>query len=111
MPDWPALEDRIDRAIVASPLAEPVLYTSFGGTQRAIRATFSTSGVEVDPDTSVVVRANRPMLGVRLSDLEEDPEAGDGPDEAVVRGQTYRVVDVERAGSDWASLHLHRKGP
>jgi len=109
MSDWPALEDRINRAIVDGPLADPATYTSWGGTPRSIRGDFSPTSVEVDVDTGALVRTNRIVLSVRLSDLESDPDAGEGPDEVTVRGVDYRVVDVERVGSDWADLRLHVK--
>ena len=114
MSDWPALEDRINRAIVASPLSEPITYTSFGGTARSIRGVFSPTSVEVDAGTSALVRTNKVMLSVRVADLEFDPDAGDDADdvdEVTVRGVTYQVVDVERVGADWVDLHLHLKAP
>ena len=88
-----------------------VTYTSWGGTPRSIRAVFSPTSVEVDPETQALVRTNRPSLGVRLSDLESDPEAGDEPDEVKVRDVDYRVIETERIGADWAELHLHLKKP
>lgn len=110
MLDWSAIEARIDRAIVESPIAEPVVYTSFGGTARNIRGVFSPTSVEIDVETGAAVRTNRVVLSVRLSDLESDPDAGDGADEVTVRGVDYRVIEpAERVGSDWADLHLHVK--
>lgn len=111
MPDWTDVEARLDQKIRDSALAEPVTYTSFGGTARSIRGVFSPTSVEVDAETSVLVRTNRIVLSVRLSDLEFDPDAGDEADEVTVRGVDYRVVDVERVGADWVDLHLHRKEP
>ena len=109
-PDWTAIEDRIDRTIRDSALAEPVIYTSWGGTPRPIRAVFSPTSVELDPATAAPVRSVRPMLSVRPSDLEFDLEAGDGPDEVNVRGVEYQVIEApERIGADWAELHLHTK--
>jgi hypothetical protein len=109
MAEWPAIEDRINRAIVQSPLSEVVTYTSHGGTPRSIRGVFNPTSIEVDAETSALVRTNRVVLSVRLSELEKDPDAGDNPDEVTARGVAYRVVDVERIGDDWAELHLHVK--
>ena len=111
MPDWTDVEDRLDKRIRDSALAEPVVYTSFGGTARSIRGVFSPTSVEVDAETSALVRTNKVMLSVRVADLEFDPDAGDDVDEVTVRGVDYRVVDVERVGADWVDLHLHRKAP
>lgn len=110
VPDWTAIEDRLDRSIRDSALAEPVIYTSWGGTPRSIRAVFSPTSVEIDPATAALVRSVRPTLGVLLSDLEFDPEAGDDSDEVNVRGVDYRVIETERIGADSAELHLHKKG-
>jgi len=109
MADWPAIEARIDGAIVAGPLAEPAIYTSFGGTPREIRGVFSPTSVEVDPETSALVRTNQIVLEVRISDLEAPPNDGDEPDEVNVRGVDYVVVDHEAVGHDWSTLHLHIK--
>ena len=109
MGEWPAIEDQINTAIVASPLSEVVTYTSDGGTPRSIRGDFNPSSIEMDAETSALVRTNRVVLAVRLSDLESDPEEGDEPDEVTVRGVDYRVADVERVGADWAELLLHVK--
>ena len=111
MRDWTDLEPRVDDAIVRSALAEPVIYTSWGGTARSIRGVFNPTSIEVDVETGVPIRTNRVVLSVLLSDLESDPDAGDDVDEVTVRGIDYRVVDVERVGADWADLHLHRKAP
>ncbi len=111
MAEWPAIEDRINRAIVQSPLSEVVTYTSDGGTPRSIRGVFNPTSIEMDPETSALVRTNQVVLSVRLSELEADPKAGDNPDEVTARGVAYRVVDAIPVGNDWAELHLHVKAP
>ncbi len=109
MTDWTEVENRFDEQFRDSALAEEVLYTSYGGTPRTIRGVFSPTSLEVDAETSALVRTNRVVLSVSLDDLEADPEAGEEPDEVTARGVDYRVVDVERVGATWAELHLHVK--
>ena len=109
MAEWPAIEDRINRAIVSSPLSEVVVYTSYGGTPREIRGVFNPTSLEMDAETSALVRTNRVVLSVNTSDLEAPPNAGDGKDEVTVRGVDWVVVDVQEAGATWVDLMLHRK--
>ncbi len=111
MADWTDVETTFDERFRDSSLAEPVLYTSFGGTERSIRGVFSPTSLEQDAETGALVRTNRVVLSVLLSDLESDPDAGDEPDEVTARGVAYRVVDMERVGLGWAELHLHVKAP
>ena len=107
MADWTTVENRFDQQFRDSSLAEPVLYTSHGGTPRSIRGVFSPTSIEMDPETGVLVRTNRVALSVLVADLESDPEAGDESDQVTVRGVAYRVVEVERVGATWADLRLH----
>ncbi len=119
MSDWTDVENRLDQNIRDSALAEPVVYTSFGGTARSVRGVFSPTTLEIDAETSALIRSNKVMLSLRVSDLEFDPEidpsdtpgVGDEVDEVIVRGVTYRVVDIERVGLDWVDLRLHVKAP
>ena len=109
MTDWTTAEARFDKNFRDSSLAEPVLFTSFGGTQRSIRGIFSPTSLEMDAETSVLVRTNRVVLSVFVPDLESPPNAGDGKDEVTARGVDYVVVDVEQVGATWADLVLHLK--
>lgn len=119
MSDWTDVETRLDQNIRDSALAEPVVYTSFGGTARSVRGVFSPTTLEIDAETSALIRSNKVMLSLRVSDLEFDPDTtlrqtspdADEVDEVVVRGVTYRVVDIERVGLDWVDLRLHVKAP
>ena len=109
MADWTTVENRFDEKFRDSALAEPVLFTSWGGTQRSIRGVFNPTSVEMDPETNVLVRTNQVVLSVYLADLESPPNEGDESDEVTVRGVDYQVVDVLQAGATWADLHLHVK--
>lgn len=111
MADWTDVENRFDEDFRDSALAEPVTYTSYGGTPRSIRGVFTPTSLEMDAETSALVRTNQVVLSVLLSDLESDPEEGDEADEVTARGVDYRVVDVQRVGADWADLRLHLKAP
>lgn len=109
MTDWTTVENRFDEQFRNSALAEPVLFTSHGGTQRTIRGVFNPTSLEMDAETSALVRTNRVVLSVLVTDLESPPDAGDGRDEVTVRGVDYRVIDVEQVGAGWADLRLHVK--
>lgn len=109
MTDWTTVENRFDERFRDSALAEPVLFTSFGGTQRSVRGVFNPTSLEMDAETGALVRTNRVALSVHLADLESPPDAGDGQDEVTARGVDYLVVDVEQVGAAWAELHLHVK--
>lgn len=109
MTDWTTVEDRFDKNFRDSSIAEPVLFTSFGGTQRSVRGVFSPTSLEMDAETHVLVRTNRVVLSVLVSDLESPPNAGDEQDEVVCRGVNYVVVDVEQVGATWVDLALHLK--
>ena len=109
MTDWTTVENRFDEKFRDSALAETVLYTSFGGTQRSVRGVFNPTSVEMDADTSVLVRTNRVVVSVYLPDLESPPDAGDDRDEVTARGVDYTVVEVEQVGATWADLTLHVK--
>lgn len=109
MTDWTTVENRFDEKFRDSALAEPVLFTSYGGTQRSIRGVFNPTSLEMDPETSALVRTNQVVLSVHLADLEFPPNAGDGSDEVTARGVDYTVVDVLEVGATWADLHLHVK--
>ena len=109
MADWTTVEKRFDEKFRDSALAEPVLFTSWGGTQRSIRGVFNPTSVEMDAETNVLVRTNQVVLSVHLDDLESPPDAGDERDEVTVRGVDYQVVDVLQVGATWADLHLHVK--
>lgn len=109
MTDWTTVEARFDGDFRDSALAEPVVYTSYGGTARAIRGVFTPTSLEMDAETSALVRTNRVVLSVNISDLEAPPDAGDGKDEVTVRGVDYLVVDAQAVGATWADLMLHVK--
>ena len=109
MTNWTTLENRFDEKFRDSALAEPVLFTSWGGTQREIRGVFNPPSLEMDAETSALVRTNRVVLSVHIGDLESPPDAGDEHDEVTARGVDYVVVDVLQAGATWADLHLHVK--
>ncbi len=109
MSDWTTIENRFDEKFRDSALAEPVLFTSWGGTQRSIRGVFNPTSLEMDAEMSALVRTNRVVLSVHIADLESPPDAGDGRDEVTARGVDYLVVDVEHGGATWADLTLHVK--
>jgi hypothetical protein len=107
--DWTEVEARFDGEFRNSALAEPATYTSYGGTPRAIRGVMNPTSLEMDAETSALVRTNRVVFSVLISDLEAPPDAGDDRDEITVRGVDYLVVDAQLAGATWADLMLHVK--
>lgn len=109
MTEWTTVENRFDEQFRNSALAETVLFTSWGGTQRSIRGVFSPTSLEMDPETSVLVRTNQVVLSVHPGDLEFPPDAGDDRDEVTARDVDWIVVDAQEAGATWVDLKLHRK--
>jgi len=67
------------------------------------------TSLEMDAETSALVRTNQVVLSVLVDDLEAAPDAGDDRDEVTVRGVDYLVVDAQLVGATWADLKLHVK--
>ena len=74
-----------------------------------IQGIFDDRAQQVDPDTEQVISSNLYTFGVKLADIQGDPEKGD---QVIVKGVTYTVVDSLEDGVQGVStvLVLHRLG-
>lgn len=72
-------------------------------------AVFDEAYVAVDAETGTLVTTEQTVLGVRLSDLPNQPKAN--RDQVKARGQLYRVSDVQRDGVAGAIIFLKWLGP
>ena len=89
--------------VAMQTFGEAVAYAHAGGGSATITAVFEESYEGVDPDTGAIVQTEQPRLSVRLSDLPDEPVAGDTfvPE----NGKTYRVHRVERDAEGGAVLY------
>lgn len=69
---WKAMTDRIQR-VARDTFGEEVLYTSYGLMPVHIRAQFQSAHTEVSPETRLPVFTQRPILDIRLGDLQTLP--------------------------------------
>ena len=69
------------------------------------QAVFDSAHVEIDPETQAPVSSINPVLGVRLSDLPNEPTPRD---RVRVRGQLYRISDVQPDGVAGALIILKK---
>lgn len=83
-------------------LGEPVLYKR-GEVSYSLSGVFQSKHYEVDPDSGMAVQSNRPICGIRLSDLPIVPKVGD---RVVVRGKEYRVAETQEDGNAGVMLVL-----
>jgi hypothetical protein len=66
---------------------------------------FDSAHIEIDPETQAPVSSINPVLGVRLSDLPNEPTPRD---RVRVRGQLYRISDVQPDGVAGALIVLKK---
>ncbi len=86
-------------------LGEKIKYTFKKGGDVQIDAIFDQEWEQVDPDTEQVVSTNQPVLGVRLSDLKDEPKIGD--EILILRdNKKYVVQDTREDGQGGVSLFL-----
>lgn len=69
------------------------------------QAVFDTAHVAVDPETGAPVSSVNPFLGVRLSDLPNNPTSRD---RVRARGVTYRIHDVQPDGVAGVTIILKK---
>jgi hypothetical protein len=103
--DWRALEDLLNRALVASPLAEVVTYTPTGEGGTDVRGIFSLNEMVVEAG-EVRIATHSPHVGLRVADLPMYPETLFG---VRAGGIDYRVRDggvIPYGGGSWVELLL-----
>ncbi|MBC3492714.1 head-tail joining protein [Pseudomonas taiwanensis] len=69
------------------------------------QAVFDTAHVAVDPETGAPISSINPVLGVRLSDLPNQPT---GRDRVRARGVLYRINDVQPDGVAGVTIILKK---
>lgn len=69
------------------------------------QAVFDSAHVAVDPETGAPVSSTSPVLGVRLSDLPNEPT---NRDRIRARGVLYRISDVQPDGVAGVTLILKK---
>lgn len=104
--NWPGAVNRVlgaalthfGEAITYAPATAPATFVSISGI-------FNEVWREVEPD-GAVVSSNQPNLGIRLVDFPDGPPLPE--DTFVIRGATYKAVDVQEDGEGGAKVLLHR---
>jgi len=69
------------------------------------QAVFDTAHVSVDPETGAPVSTNKPILGVRLIDLPNEPT---NRDRVQARGVLYKISDVQPDGVAGVTIILQK---
>lgn len=100
-----ALLAQVDAAVLESPLAEEVTYTSGTGTAVYPRGVFDALYVKADVG-EVGVSSAGPALFLRLADLSSDPET-DLSAQVTVDGTEYMWREVQPDGQGGVLLLLH----
>jgi hypothetical protein len=85
--------------------AEEIEYTPSGGSPVTTIGIFDNQYQAVDPETGAIITSTEPMLGVKDANLPRAPIA---KDEVSVRGQDYRVIEVQKDGHGGSKLLLHK---
>ena len=83
---------------------EAVVYTPSGLSSVSITGIFDNLYEVIDPNTGAIITATQPILGLRNSDLAQLPRQDDTLN---VRGQDYRVKEVQVDGQGGSKLFLH----
>lgn len=93
--NWGSMADRM-LGVAVRTFSEPdsSVYWLADGVEPGVvlpQAVFDSAHIEVDADTGAPVSSNNPTLGVRLSDLPNEPTRRD---RIRARGVLYRINDV-----------------
>jgi hypothetical protein len=75
------------------------------GGSYVVRGVFRSSYVSIDPDTNAAVQINKPVLGVKYSELPIVPEEGD---RFTVNGVRYQIERREDDGEGGGQLFLRK---
>lgn len=104
--NWTRLQSLVQRQAL-SVFGEPATYTPVGSSSPLeIRVTFDSLYQSVDPETRVAIEMEDPHVGVKLSDLSQDPRHSDV---IAVRGKVYKVRRIEPDGQGMAKLFLEEQ--
>lgn len=102
--EWGTMADAIIRAGIRT-FGETVVYTPQLKAPREIRAIFNAEFQGVDPNIGVGIGSVAPVIDVRLADISETPSPGD---RVCIRGDHYRVVEMQPDGQGAARLLLQK---
>jgi len=102
---WPGLTDAALETILDVFDEETVeyLYSDLGA--HSIRGAFSNAHIEVEGNDGVPVSSVKPILLIKLSELQRDPREGD---RVSVNSRIYRIIDAQPDGEGGAVLVLHK---
>lgn len=100
-----ALLAQVDSAVLASPLAQEVTYTSGVGAAVTVRGIFDALYVKADVG-EVGVSSAGPAVFARLADLSSDPET-DLAARVTVDAVEYQWREVQPDGQGGVLLLLH----
>lgn len=84
---------------------DQVTYTHLDGSPFTLNGIFESATEDVDPNTGVMILSNKPMFSAGLGSFQQIPDQGDT---AVIRGQTYRVIEPIFDGQGTVTLRLHK---
>lgn len=84
---------------------EDIEYTPSGGSPVSTVGIFDNEYQAIDPNTGAIVTSTGPILGVKNENL---PQAPREEDTVAVRGQQYRVIQVQTDGQGGSKLLLHK---
>lgn len=89
-------------------MGTPFTITPAGGQPQTLDAVFDAAFVEEVPDVGgdIILSTHAPMIGVRLSDLNVEPQTGDT---IIRKGITYDITHIEPDGQGGTRLILHVK--
>lgn len=92
--------------IAVPTFGEEVDYRPKNGGSRRIQAVFDEEFLAVDPNTEALVSSNNPAIGIRLADLDAEPQQGD---KVLIGGKRlFKVEDSIEDGQGGATLTLTR---
>jgi hypothetical protein len=80
-------------------------YRPRSGARYFIRGVFDREYQAIDTQTNAVISGNLPRLGVRLSDLVNNPVKGD---KIQIGDELFTVSDCQEDGQGGATLYLHK---
>ncbi len=105
MVQWDRLTDMTNR-MVTKTFGRAVVYTPSGGGPLTTRAVFDAAHQQIELDDGIAHNTTRPVLHVRLADLDTAPRKDDRVE---VQDVTYAVTEVHPDGRGGATLYLVRR--
>lgn len=100
---WP-YQDAVNTA-TRNIFGSEVEYRPASGGAVELTAVFDEAYLTVQIQDGVEIASSRPVLDVRLADLDAAPAPDD---ELTVDGRNWRVVEIDADGRGAAKLWLHR---